>query len=379
MTGEKKKAQRLIGLLKDGELTEKERSFAGEQIELYPDLKDESRKYELLGDMLDKARKVEIPASPHLEDAVFKRIRSGEGKGGWRRFFEGILSAPRKYSFEIVGATAVAVLVIFAVFRFLPGSTATKNIAVRETLEVGKAAPFVSEKPAESGIEGLASSPEPAKTEEAADEASEKAFEEDMAVEPLPVHEEPEDVTITIAKEKHTDKATGTAATPDLEKAPTYSDKVAVKSHEAGSKPKGLAGGFKKSDYLSDEEKGMKTLIFRATDEGGHPINLIIYTDNPDKVRYDIENKAMELGMEDKDESRFGESYLPRERTEKDTKVYVLRRGRNNIYIPQERVREFLTYIELNYPPTKSQIKELDIDERKSLLNIEFSIPEDKE
>jgi hypothetical protein len=366
MAGEKKKARRLIGLVKDGELTEKERSLVEDRIALDPGLEEELKKYELLSDVLDKAKKIEIPASPDLEDAVLERIRSADKEKGRSRFFEGVLTAPRKYTFEIVGAAAAAVLVLFALFRFMPGLTTTKTIAVREELKAGETAPSAPVMPDESAVEGIAPSPQPAETEELVDGTA-----------PLKVHEEPEDVTLAPAGGKTGGTAPGTAP-PAHKKKTAYGDEVAAAPAAVESMSKGTAGGFKKSDYSADEDRGMKTLIFRATDERGQPINLVIYTDNPDRVRYDIENKAMELGREDKNEGRFGESYLSKERAEKDKKVYVLRRGQNNIYIPRERVREFLTYIESNYPPTKSQIKELDIDERNSLLNIEFSIPEDK-
>lgn len=371
MTGEKKKAQRLIGLVKDGELTEKERSLVEERIELDPTLKDELKKYGLLGDLLDKARKVEIPASPDLEDAVLERIRSAGKEEGRRRFFEGILSAPRKYSFEIIGATAAAVLVLFALFYLMPGLTGTKTIAVREELKAGETAPSAPAKPGEAGVEGLASAPESIIAEEEAEEKADEAA-------PLTVHEEPEDITLAPGKGKTGGETPGTAA-PDLEKEHGYSDRVAVAPTAVGSKSRELSGGLKKSDYLTDEDKGMKTLIFKATDERGHPINLIIYTDNPDKVRYDIENKAMELSVEYKDIGISKESGAVKKEKDKKAVIYEMKRSSKNIHIPQERVREFLTYIESNYPPTKSQIKELDIDERNSLLNIEFSIPEDKE
>ncbi|GEM_PF-2543895 len=379
MAGEKKKARILIGLLRDGELNEKERSIVEEQIKLDPGLKDELKKYELLGDILNKAEKVEIPASPHLEYAVLERVRSGDEERGWNRLFKGIISVPRKYSFEIVGATAVAVLVLFAVYRFVPGFTTTRDIVAEGELEVGKAAPSAPAKLDDAKAKPPESPLESTGDEEAADEASEKASEKDKAVVPLTVHEEPEDVTLPLVKGKPKGKAPTTVVSPDSGGTHTYSDMVAVRSAARGVKSEALPNRLEGRDSRGDAGKGMKTLIFKATDEKGHPINLIIYTDNPDKVRYDIENKAIELSAGYRAEKGSGGSYVVKESKDKKTTVFKAKRSSRNIHIPQERVREFLTYIESNYPPTKTQIEELDIDERNSLFNIEFSIPKEDE
>lgn len=357
MNTKMKRAKRLIALLKDGELTKEERAIIEEEIKLDPELEGELAKYDRLDEILASARAFELKASPFLENRVAESLRSNAEEREWPRLFKEFVFASRKYTLEVVGATAVALLVIFAVFSFMPELPAIKNIATNGELKIGKAAP---------------SAPESVKTEEEADE--------DKALVPFPIHEEPEDVTLPLAKERAVAETPAIAAMPDVEKRNTYDDRVTARSTVEGLKSEDMLGGVKGRETGGDAVKvKMRTLIFTATDESGHPINLIIHTDNPDRVRYDIENKAVELSAGYRDEKDTEGNYILREKKDKDITVYEIKRSSRNINIPRERVKELLTYIESQYPPTKSQIEELDIDEKKSLLNIEFTIPKEED
>jgi hypothetical protein len=364
------RAKKLIALLKDGELTEEERAAVEEGIKLNPELEGELKGYDRLEEILAGARSVELTASPLLEERIAESLKSdGEEKKRLRTLKE-FLFASRKYTFEVVGAAAVGVLLLFALFRFMPGFTATKNIAANGELKIGKTFHTAPAETDDSSIKGFASSPESTTTEET---------DEDKALGPFPIHEEPEDVTLPLAKDRVIAEAPGTAVTPDMEKRDSLDDRVAVRSAVKGRKSEDMPGGVKGRGTGGEGKVKMRTLIFTATDESGHPINLIIYTDNPDRVRYDIENKAMELSAEYRDEKDEEGSYVLKEKKEKNITLYEIKRSSRNVHIPRERVRELLTYIESQYPPTKSQIKELDIDEKKSLLNIEFEMPNGEE
>lgn len=366
MNGKTKRAKSLIALLKDGELTEEERAAVEEEIKLDPELKGELKGYDRLEEILAGARAVELNASPHLEERIAESLKSG-AKGEERlRLLKELIFTSRKYTFEVVGAAAVGVLLLFALFRFMPGLTATKNIATNGDLKIGKALHTAPEETGDKSLKSLAPSPESKTTEEA---------DEDSAKETPALHEEPEDVTLPLAKEGVVAEAPATASMPDMEKKDSFDDRVATRSSAKGFKAEEAPGGVVGRGTGGEGKVRMRTLIFTATDESGHPINLVIHTDNPDRVRYDIENKAMELSSGYRDEKEKEGSYVVREKVEKSITLYENKRSSRNVHIPRERVRELLTYIESQYPPTKSQIEELDIDEKKSLMNIEFEIP----
>jgi putative zinc finger protein len=388
-----KKVEKLIGLYQDGELSAEEKAFIEEQIELKPNLKDELTKYEHLDEILTKARKIELPVSTLLEERILERIKTEEEGEGWIHFLKGILFAPKKYSYEIIGTTAVTLLIIFAVFRFMPGMVvSSKDEAPVEELEISKVLPSSPEKLDESSTDSFASSPSTLKSEEAADE--------DTTIVPFSIHEEPEAETLHLGGDKFIKKTPKPTPTYDLEKKDSFDDKVVARAHTGEGVAEEIDNGKanEKADVrakgktIFDDHKGktlsggedggtgtLKKLLFTANDESGNPITLIIYTLNPDKARSDIQNKAIELGVVYRDENKVDGNDLTKERTEKDTLAYGVKRTSKNISIPRGRVRELLTYIESQYPPTKHQIEELDIDEKKSLLNIEFTIPKEED
>ncbi len=384
-----KKTENLIGLYQDGELSAEEKAFIEEQIELNPNLKDELTKYKHLDEILTKARDIELPVSPLLEERILERIKTEEEEKWWIHFLKGLLFAPKKYSYEIIGTTAVTLLIIFAVFRFMPGMVvSTKDSSPVEKLEVSKVLPSSPEKLYESSTDSFASSPSTLKSEEAADD--------DTTIVPFSIHEEPEAETLHLGGDKFTKKTPKPTLTYDLEKKDSFGDKAVARAHIEEGVTKEIdndkADVKAKGKTISDDRKGktlsggdnggtgtLKKLLFTANDESGNPITLIIYTLNPVKARNDIQNKAIELGVVYRDENKVDGNYLTKERTEKNTFAYGVKRTSKNITIPRGRVRELLTYIESQYPPTKHQIEELDIDEKKSLLNIEFTIPKEED
>lgn len=118
------------------------------------------------------------------------------------------------------------------------------------------------------------------------------------------------------------------------------------------------------------------TILLVSTSSGTeHPIILTIYTTNPYETERAIMDKAMELGGDVK-RMRYSESGEMLSRETEESSEFVEGNLPPTVYLPPEGVEDLLMFIESQYPPIGPELEELDMTDKRELLQLDFIAPD---
>ena len=365
-----KRARELIPLLSDGKLTTEEKKLVDESIRSHPELKEEISKFDHLMEITGAVE--DEPAPALIEERILKRVKSrDEESSKIKRLFEYITGSPRKLQFEVVGAVAVAVLVLFVFIRLFPKTEFSPDVAfapeeTREEVTRGSAPEsLVTEKPPETTLETPS------------EDFTKGDYDMAPAIPGMTSDETEGKVSPSLAEKKKGPPIMIEGDIGFLEDEKNEKALAVTRSFKGISKNDIEASGGEGSEISMESviegEKLKKTTLFLVGDDKRVlPVSLTIYTSDPYKTEMEIINKAIELGGEIR-------GYVDTSSTHYDKGDSITKEemeGAQTIYLTHEMIQELLDYIESNYRPTEPEIEELDFSEKEVLLNIDFSPPQ---
>jgi len=364
---DEKRVRELLPLLADGELSEHEEALVRRIMEHDPALKREGEQYTVLKRLTSDAPRTVAPEN--LEDVVTARLVK---KRDARSFLTSFFTPPRRVPLEALGVAAACVLALFAVIRLVPISPMKSGdespaFEMTESIDKGEGgagSPTLTAGEDDASMatdaiphESIDTSPAPLPLE--APESP--SYDVDLFEEEKTIVMEPEDGVIAGVPPRSTDEAL-----VDFEDTTTR-----------GSVSPGLTAATPAAMTAGDTVKrGMSaTVLLVSTSRGTEqPIILTIYSTNPHETERTIMNKAMELGgdVERIRTEGSGDTVL---KEKKESSEFVAGDLPPTVYLPPESVEDLLIFIESNYPPIGPELEELDVTEKRDLLQLDFTAP----
>jgi len=362
---DEKRVRELLPLLADGELSEHDEALVRRMMAHDPSLKREGERYTALKRLASDMPRAAAPEN--LEEAVIGRLSE---KGDFRSLLASLFIPPRRIPLEALGVAAACVLVLVAVVRFVPISP-TKSMDESPVVELTESAPKgVSDSPTLTAGEDDSPAALDALPHERIDTATTRTSpgasapftaDADLFAEEEAIMEEPEDGVIA-----------GITPPAPEEAFMDSSDTTTLGSASPGM-PTTAPAAMTAGDTVN--RGASATILLMSTSRDlEQPIILTIYTKYPYETERTIMNKAMELGGD-----------VKRMRTE-GSKDEVLKEKMESseviegdlppmVYLPPESVDDLLTFIESQYPPIGPDLEELDMTEKRDLLQLDFTAP----
>lgn len=364
---DEKRVWELLPLLADGELSEHEEALVRRMMEHDPSLKREGERYTALKHLTSHMPRTAAPEN--LEEAVIGRLSE---KGDFRSLLASFFIPPRRVPLEALGVAAACVLVLVAVVRFAPISP-MKSMDESPVVELSESAPKgVADSPTLTAGEDDSPAALDALPHERIDTATIRTSpgvsapittdaDADLFAEEEAILEEPEDGVIA------------GVTSPATEEAFMDSSDTTTPGSASPGMPTTAPAAMTAGDTVN-RGASATILLMSTSRDSEQPIILTIYTKYPYETERTIMNKAMELGGD-----------VKRMRTEGSRDTVLKEKKESSeviegdlppmVYLPPESVDDLLTFIESQYPPIGPDLEELDMTEKRDLLQLDFTAP----